>query len=391
MSASRQFHNEGVDLNLLGCISKDDIANMIRYATPASGLGFVILSDATPSVPDHPEYVTFFWIRPSTREGFYWNGATWTRIKATADLENYSITVEKLRGDGNPGRVLRITADGIAVEWASILSIISKNLLPWDKLAQGPNGYYVIGVTPSNLDPHAVSFSDVVSQGITGIPNNSIPLAKISGLNPAGGDLTGNYPNPSLVNTGVSAGTYGSAFQIPVLTVDAKGRITNASNVAPKIIACVARYTDVQGTVGELDTGDDNRLFFNDIDPATTTDFELSESTIKVKRAGLYLISGYFRFGWNTSGHTPPATGVAGVRMMINGQWTSYVAMSATADYDNDETTTIMHRIINIAENAIVSFHWNFRGAVVPANNGWPMDKVGFNEVFNEVTFIKIL
>ena len=47
----------------------------------------------------------------------------------------------------------------------------------------------------------------------------------------AGGDLTGNYPNPTLGLSGVTAATYGSATSVPQISIDSKGRVTSASNI----------------------------------------------------------------------------------------------------------------------------------------------------------------
>jgi len=48
---------------------------------------------------------------------------------------------------------------------------------------------------------------------------------------PAGGDLTGTYPNPVLVDIG-SGGTFGDGTHVPQVTIDSKGRVVGVTNVA---------------------------------------------------------------------------------------------------------------------------------------------------------------
>ena len=48
----------------------------------------------------------------------------------------------------------------------------------------------------------------------------------------AGGDLDGYYPNPQLIISGVTAGTYGTdGYNYPVITVDSKGRVTSLTTM----------------------------------------------------------------------------------------------------------------------------------------------------------------
>lgn len=59
-----------------------------------------------------------------------------------------------------------------------------------------------------------------------------VAIASAPPTGSAGGDLTGTYPNPTLINTAVTPGTYGDSSHIPQVTFDSKGRATSAVSIA---------------------------------------------------------------------------------------------------------------------------------------------------------------
>lgn len=98
--------------------------------------------------------------------------------------------------------------------------------------------------TTSDLDigELALNHSDNALYAVTTVANAVTTVTQLNG--PQNVTLTGDVSasantagniTTTLSSTGVTAGVYGSSANIPVITVDGKGRITNASNVSVTI------------------------------------------------------------------------------------------------------------------------------------------------------------
>lgn len=171
---------------------------------------------------------------------------------------------------------------------------ISAGNLPSGVIPQNAVGGSLAGSMPNptiaNSGVTAATYGDASHVGActfsadgraTSCSNISITPAPFTG--PAGGSLMGNYPNPLLVPTGVSSGTYGSPSTIPVVSISTDGRAIFATQVSfVGGLNSAVQFNDS----GSL-AGDTSNFFYNNITRALSVTGAMSAASYTGTGGGL--------------------------------------------------------------------------------------------------------
>ncbi len=142
-----------------------------------------------------------------------------------------NVSIRRVTANGRPGeiRLAELSSNGSEYAGFKAPDALGSNLL-WTLPTTQPGATaFLKSDTNGNLswDTNAYGTGTVTSVG-AGTPGTQ---SVTSGLTFSPNPITG-AGTIALSNTSVAAGTYGDATNVPRLTVDAQGRITNASNIA---------------------------------------------------------------------------------------------------------------------------------------------------------------
>ena len=141
----------------------------------------------------------------------------------------------------------------VATQRAFLRLVSAKTLEPWAKKLIDDLTVFLHehAVEINNLTAGGASVAEpFVTMALSGALTNERVLAGTAGeIQVADGGANGNAAL-ALIATGVVAATYGSSTTIPVIAVDAKGRITAASSAAVGATVGRPTYQDLTGATG---------------------------------------------------------------------------------------------------------------------------------------------
>jgi len=199
------------------------------------------------------------------------NGTTTTLNTTTLDVEDINITVANGAADGTAADGAGLTID-LGTDGTADFTYDSSN----DRLASNKSiAADLVGDVTGTVSDISNHNTDDLSEGTSNLYYTDTRVRNaVSGT--TGLDYSSATGEFSLADTAVTAGSFGSASEVPVITVDAQGRITSASTTN---VAGVSSFSYDNAT-GDLDIGTADGSTFTAtvaLGPFTTDD--LSEGT----------------------------------------------------------------------------------------------------------------
>lgn len=225
--ASRSFFVVVPDpTTIVGGISKAQLLQMYDQLTPEADIGLLFRSEDTPDVVLFPEFVTFLWLKPSTGELKFWNGASWQLCFGQATIPDASIDLIKLAvGSGLPGQMIRINIAGNELEWFTF--VLADGSVSLSKLAPVTQGDILYAKDGTTLQ--ALNFED---EFITLLNFAQIPVAQLYDLAGTGAaNQVLSLPAPAAQVQWAWADTLLRANSVPTSRLNLGG-VTNALKLA---------------------------------------------------------------------------------------------------------------------------------------------------------------